>query len=357
MSRSRETCSGDFAQRFTGFAQLGIHGILDLEADAVVASASVSKAGAVPGEQSLAGERPQPPWPENQKGSPANVANKPPAFQFYAKDWLTSETVLRMSWKDQGIYMRLLASSWMSSEPGTLPLPLSLGAKVVGLDTRLLGGFLKRNPTTFRNSGDRLVNDKLLSEWLKYKELSEKRADAARKKNDAIAEQLHMQTGGSAVAFAVAIETPPNLDGCQAHSVVSQHANGDARALAGFELFWEAYPKKIGQPAARRAWLSSVQADDRWPEVIDGLERWKQSEQWSEERYIPHPEKFLSERRWQDNPPEAKQNGRVRKSIQESIELAEQLGIEPPNLGLGHDARPALQPARTLLARRKTDIH
>lgn len=100
--------------------------------------------------------------------------------------------------------MRMLAASWSSAEPGTIPLPLSLGAKVVGLPPRLVLAFLGRNPGTFREVAGRLVNDKLYGQWLEYKDLSEKRSAAARSKHDANAQQVHVQKGGSASASASA---------------------------------------------------------------------------------------------------------------------------------------------------------
>ena len=43
------------------------------------------------------------------------MANKAPAFQFYAKDWLDMR-VMRMSYEAQGVYMRLLAHMWADSD-------------------------------------------------------------------------------------------------------------------------------------------------------------------------------------------------------------------------------------------------
>jgi uncharacterized protein YdaU (DUF1376 family) len=47
---------------------------------------------------------------------------KPPAFQFYAKDWLASRQVKMMSPEQRGYYIQLLAEAWDSKEPGTLPV-------------------------------------------------------------------------------------------------------------------------------------------------------------------------------------------------------------------------------------------
>jgi len=74
--------------------------------------------------------------------------------------------------------------------------------------------------------------------------------------------------------------------------------------LVGFELFWQAYPNQVGKPAAFDMWLRVVRADDRWPEILAGIDRWKASGCWDEARYVPNPAKFLKEKRWVDIPPE-----------------------------------------------------
>ncbi len=98
----------------------------------------------------------------------------------------------------------MLAASWMSTEPGTLPLPLSLGAKVAGLVPRLVLGFLTRNPSTFIETGGRLVNEKLHSQWLELKDLREKRAELGRRGGLAKARNLLEQNPSPAFAFALA---------------------------------------------------------------------------------------------------------------------------------------------------------
>ena len=96
-----------------------------------------------------------------------------------------------------------------------------------------------------------------------------------------------------------------------------------------FEKFWEAYPRKVGKPAAQRAWnkvWKSIPLGG-FRKILDGLERWKQTEQWQKEegKFIPYPATFLNQRRWEDDPPEVK-------VIRELDAMAEQVafGIRPP---------------------------
>lgn len=59
------------------------------------------------------------------------MTGKPPAFQFYAKDWLTDDKVNLMSLAAQGLYMRLLAAAWLRG--GSIPSDESAAARLVGV--------------------------------------------------------------------------------------------------------------------------------------------------------------------------------------------------------------------------------
>ena len=72
-------------------------------------------------------------------------------------------------------------------------------------------------------------------------------------------------------------------------------------AEEGFERFWDAFPVKEGKAPALEAWKTvrpQAQA------VMEGLQRWKRSAQWTrdEKRFIPRPAKFLLEKQYLDHP-------------------------------------------------------
>lgn len=66
-----------------------------------------------------------------------------------------------------------------------------------------------------------------------------------------------------------------------------------------FERFWSAYPRKAGKPAAIKAFHKVEREADA---VLAGLVRWCQCDQWKDPQYIPYPQKFLNQRRWEDAP-------------------------------------------------------
>jgi hypothetical protein len=108
----------------------------------------------------------------------------PPAFQFYAKDWLSSATVRTMSMHHRGIYITVLAAMWDSDEPGTLPLPLEVSARSAGIDPRSLRDFMAKSPRCLVEIDGKLVNKKLRDQWNKLLEFKQSQADAARRTNE-----------------------------------------------------------------------------------------------------------------------------------------------------------------------------
>ena len=62
-----------------------------------------------------------------------------------------------------------------------------------------------------------------------------------------------------------------------------------------FRLFWQAYPRRVGKPAAERKWKRLKKSEQR--AILDHLPKRK----WPGNKdYIPHPSTFLNQRRWED---------------------------------------------------------
>jgi hypothetical protein len=71
--------------------------------------------------------------------------------------------------------------------------------------------------------------------------------------------------------------------------------------LGEFGVFWEAYPKKIGRDAARKAW---EKRKDRPPtgEILDAIFAQMESKQWKRDggQFIPNPATWINQGRWAD---------------------------------------------------------
>jgi len=72
-----------------------------------------------------------------------------------------------------------------------------------------------------------------------------------------------------------------------------------------FEMFWEAYPKKVGKTAALKAWNHVNPDDTLYARIIASITASKTSDQWQREngRYIPNPLTWLNQGRWDDEYP------------------------------------------------------
>lgn len=75
---------------------------------------------------------------------------------------------------------------------------------------------------------------------------------------------------------------------------------GECGAL--FDKFWDAYPRKIGKDAARRAFAKRKPDESLLAVMLDAIDTQRECEQWTREdgRFIPHPATWLNQGRWQD---------------------------------------------------------
>ena len=69
-----------------------------------------------------------------------------------------------------------------------------------------------------------------------------------------------------------------------------------------FDLFWKAYPKKVGKDKAYSVWLRRKNDLPIIQDLISIVESQKKSDQWKESggKYIPNPATWLYQGRWQD---------------------------------------------------------
>lgn len=184
------------------------------------------------------------------------MAQKPPAFQFYAKDWRSSPTVARMSRQQKGDYIELLAACWDSDEPGTLPLPIELAARLARLHPRSLLDLRSKYPSIFIEVQGRLVNEKLRNQWLKYKEISEKRAKAAhsmhQSQTHASAQQMLYSASASASAPAITTKAPPTPRAAQS-ALRGQFVAHELRVAGGVVI--------VMAPKHKKRFMTKTQAE------------------------------------------------------------------------------------------------
>jgi hypothetical protein len=70
----------------------------------------------------------------------------------------------------------------------------------------------------------------------------------------------------------------------------------------GFESFWSAYPRKVAKQDALKAWRKIKAPPDVQDEILNALERRKESPEWQKDngQFIPHAATWLNGKRWED---------------------------------------------------------
>ena len=69
-----------------------------------------------------------------------------------------------------------------------------------------------------------------------------------------------------------------------------------------FDRFWEIMPRKVGKLAAFAVWQRVIKTTDP-ATIIEGAKRYAAEREGKEIEYTCHPRTFLSQGRWQDQPP------------------------------------------------------
>ena len=131
-----------------------------------------------------------------------NKARKLPYFQFYADDYLSSPGVTTCDLVDEGIYIRLLAYSW-KHQGCQLPYDMKYLRRLCkGARAERIAAVIERHFEVLEVSKDIVVirNSRLYTEFCKAMEIGSKRSQVSKsrwdkEKQDAIASDLHMQTG------------------------------------------------------------------------------------------------------------------------------------------------------------------
>lgn len=65
-----------------------------------------------------------------------------------------------------------------------------------------------------------------------------------------------------------------------------------------FDLFWSIYPNKKSKKEALIIFKKINR--DKLEIILQSVENYKKTEQWKNPKYIPHPNRFLSKERWED---------------------------------------------------------
>lgn len=187
---------------------------------------------------------------------------KPPAFQFYAAEYLADEHVQLMTLEEEGAYIRLLSFCWRE---GSIPSDLSALSRLCkGASTTVLAEVVKRfKPNS--NEG-RLVHPRLEEERLKQSQWREKSAQGGRasahkrKQRKSVTEQQ----GGATKAQPERLKQEATLQSSSSTSIASSEEKKEVRAAKPPD-------PRAQHPAIQAVWKTrgKYPLKDLWDMVIE----------------------------------------------------------------------------------------
>src|ERR1043165_5253240 len=234
--------------------------------------------------------------------------NRPPAFQFYPKDWLDFK-VQRMSLAAQGVYLKLLCFMWTDSRDQCSMLDDDeLLARALGITLEQWVELRKELQhdfePLFEAKDGRLVSARLHHEAIKQRKYRRQQsikgsrsAQQRVNRGSTVVQPMHQPEGNSSSSSSSSILKNKNTSTTRAQAdVLNGHRNS-------FEVFWTQYPRKRNKGAAEKVW-GKLQPDPALLTVMLGkIEQAKQTIDWqkSKGQYIPYPATWLNGKGWEDD--------------------------------------------------------
>ena len=214
---------------------------------------------------------------------------KPPAFQFYAGDFLSDLRVTIMSMEERGVYITLLAYSWL--EDG-LPDDETVLAQLCN-NPKNWDRIWERVKECFTiKEGNVINNRRLVRERAKLMNYKKSMSDAGKK-------GAKTRWGGNNQAIA---KLKPSHS--SSSEVEDEDTDEDKELWNGFWKFWELYPKKQAKQTTIKAYMKLFKDNKKitHEELINAVKKQSKSKQWLKDggEFIPLPSTWLNQERWLD---------------------------------------------------------
>jgi uncharacterized protein YdaU (DUF1376 family) len=188
--------------------------------------------------------------------------NKPPAFQFYPQDYLSSARVAEMTLEEEGVYIRLLCYCWSS---GSIPADPQRCARLAGKGCSIeVATIVQRSFNEDPTDGDRLVHDRLDIERNKQNERREQASMAGKKSGKLRAEKANQNKTPAKTDETNDRSTTVQLNGNTSSSSSSSSSTSETIYTPGSDV---RIPDSINDPNVKAAvglWLDYL--DRKYPE-------------------------------------------------------------------------------------------
>jgi uncharacterized protein YdaU (DUF1376 family) len=221
------------------------------------------------------------------------------AFQFYPRDFLTSDKVARMSLEETGVYITLLCYAWLGK--GLPPEPEQLARMLrmpLGRFKKVWAGVLSE---CFVLRAGKLVNPRQehqRKELIAYVESCAKGGErsAETRRNRYGTSQPRRSDLRSDIRSES--ELTPNTSSSSAiASSSAKEEHGDGQSLFGrFSAAYPAHRRKGGRLV--EGWFCDGLAAVGYQALFEALEQHKKSAQWADSKLVPGMDTWLREHRW-----------------------------------------------------------
>jgi uncharacterized protein YdaU (DUF1376 family) len=228
--------------------------------------------------------------------------NRPPAFQFFPKDWLDFK-VQRMSLAAQGAYMKVLCFMWKDSKDQFSILDNNdLLARAIGTTVEqwleLRQEIQQSCDPILEEKDGRLLSARLREEATKQRKYRRQQSEKGKR-----SAQQRLNRSSTTVE---PMQEPEDNSSSSLNSYKERKKSRHRIELNGhgpsFEVFWETYPKKEGKGACRRWWKEHKPEDVLLGLMLAKIQQARQTQKWNEQggKFIPMPLTWLNQERWDD---------------------------------------------------------
>ena len=231
-------------------------------------------------------------------------SKRSPAFQFYARDFLSSPKVDRMAMTERGAYITLLSRCWLDNG---LPTDLSELAYFCRMKPSQFERMWKNGKISqcFHERGGKLHNERLDVERKKQAHNRQRQTDNAnaRWQKRGNATEMPPHQSGIARAHAPAAESNSNSDQQSSSALKRKEESNDV----AFQKFQRLYPGegRKGGRLIEGLFAEAVKEAGGASTLLAALENHIASERWSNPKYIPGMEVWFNEERWRQVLPPA----------------------------------------------------
>jgi hypothetical protein len=235
-----------------------------------------------------------------------HIQMNPPAFQFYAADFLADENVVLMNNQAVGCYIKLMCYCWRE---GSIPSDIPSISRLCGeTDVSMAQLWLAITPcfTSAITGPSRLIHPRLEKEREKQEGHRKERAESgskggkARWANELKAHSLaQAQVSGAAIA---------NDGSSSSSSSSSSIKNNVAVATSSeWDFIYQAYPRKVGKAAAQKAIAKAITLirfrgesnPAEW--LLAKVKQFAQSPAGKAGEFCPHPATWFNQARYDDD--------------------------------------------------------